>query len=405
MREGPSSRRKPGSSVFLFLLGLLPALAFGAESSGDQLSISLLTFSPGDIYWERFGHNAILVRDAARGEEWTYNYGLFDFEQEHFFLNFARGRMRYRLGAIPLAPTLEFYRREGRGVVEQHLALAPAQRARLDAFLRWNAQPENADYGYDYFRDNCSTRVRDALDRALGGALRRALAGQPAGITYRSETVRLLWPDHLLALGMDLAMGPAGDKPVDQWDAAFIPLRLMDSLRAARVRDDSGAGQPLVSGEDELLPALLPDPPPRVPPIVMPFLLAGLLIAGALAALARLRQGTALGLLGGALLVVTGLAGVILAAMWGLTAHWGAWRDAMLLLVNPLALLLLPQWWRVARQGSRRVAGLAAVVLLMAVASVPLALFGIGAGQWHWIVLLLPIHGALAYVLLRPAAA
>jgi hypothetical protein len=133
-------------------------------------AISLLTIGPGEIFFERFGHNAIVVRDPASGVSLAYNYGIFDFDQQDFLLNFARGRMRYRMAVDDFADDLAMYRDEGRDITEQRLALTPEQARRLVEFLEWNARPENAQYRYDYFEANCSTRVRDAIDRALGGA-------------------------------------------------------------------------------------------------------------------------------------------------------------------------------------------------------------------------------------------
>src|SRR5690606_36125249 len=113
-------------------------------NSQSPLSISLLTVGPGDIYFERFGHNAIVVRDPATGSALAYNYGMFDFEEEDFLWNFVRGRMRYRIAANWLADDLAMYRAEGRSIVEQHLDFTAEQAAALAGFLAWNARPENA---------------------------------------------------------------------------------------------------------------------------------------------------------------------------------------------------------------------------------------------------------------------
>src|SRR5690606_16140001 len=135
--------------------------------------------------------------------------------------------------------------------------------------------PENARYAYDYFTDNCSTRVRDALDTALGGALSRQLNGRSQGNTYRSEAVRLARPDPLMALGFDLGLGPASDRPNSLWQDAFVPMRLADALRSVRLAD----GRPLVLAEEALLPHRLhPEPVPRAVSW-WPWLLAGMVLA------------------------------------------------------------------------------------------------------------------------------
>src|SRR5262249_34065989 len=132
-----------------------------ADVPGANLEVALLTFGPGEELWERFGHNAIEVRNRATGAAVLYNYGIFDFAQENFFLNFARGLMTYRVAAGDPAEELPLYVAEGRWIVEQRLNLTAPQRARLAEFLAWNVRPEHAQYRYDYFRANCSTRVRD----------------------------------------------------------------------------------------------------------------------------------------------------------------------------------------------------------------------------------------------------
>src|SRR6185312_13549245 len=163
----------------LWILILLPLLSFAqpqlTPEPGANLDVALVTFGPGEEIWERFGHNAILIRDRTTATQRLYNYGMFDFAQKNFFLNFARGRMLYRIAVDDPADEFPQYREEGRWIVEQDLNLTPAQRAKLRDYLDWNARPENAQYRYDYFTANCATRVRDALDAALGGAIHAQL--------------------------------------------------------------------------------------------------------------------------------------------------------------------------------------------------------------------------------------
>src|SRR5690606_10368807 len=125
----------------------------------------------------------------------------------------------------------EVYAAQDRESVEQELALTPAQRAELAAIVAENALEENKYYRYDYFRDNCSTRLRDALDRVLGGSLKGRFTPLRTEWTYRSESVRLTAPDGLAQAGIDVALGPRADVPMTAWEAMFIPMRLRDYLR------------------------------------------------------------------------------------------------------------------------------------------------------------------------------
>ena len=417
-KRHPGASRDPGgaraalSILLLFLAGLFTALPAHAQQlipsssrSGDTLSISVLTFGPGTIYWERFGHNAILVRDSESGEDIAYNYGMFDFNQKNFMLNFARGYMLYRMAADPLQYDLDIYRHEGRWVQEQKLNLSPAQRVALSDFLEWNARPENMHYRYDYFLSNCSTKVRDALDQVLGGALRRQLQAVMTPYSYRYDAVRLISPDLFAGLGMDLALGPNGDKPLNQLQESFVPMVLMQELRQAKIKDAQGQEQPLVSGEVRLLQSRVPDDPAQPPDWRLPFLLIGLALAGLLLLLNRLR-GTFAARLGFALLasawaLACATGGLILLAAWTLTQHWAIWHNENLLLLNPLSLLLLPmwllsmrtQWWP--RQWAYRLTWI--ITLLAALAPLLRLLPGCYQGNLAWILLLLPPHLALLF--------
>lgn len=367
-----------------------------APPSASAPQVSLVTFAPGEVYWQRFGHNALLVRE--RGEARLYNYGIFDFHQENFFLNFARGRMLYRLDVAPLDWALRQYVAEGRWALEQRLALDEAQATALSVFLAWNARPENADYRYDYFFANCSTKTRDAIDRVLGGALRAQLEAQPgSGGSFRSEVLRLMAPMPPLMLGMDLGLGPRVDAPLDAWQEGFIPMRLMTALRTVRIVTD-GIERPLIAGEYRLTPQPIDEAPALPAPSPwLPMLLTGLVVAALLIGLRRVRRNVVArvggGLLSAVLALIFGLAGVVLALGWFGTEHWGMRDNRNLLLLSPLWLLLLPALLGGLRRVPHRsgaVSRVVAIVLaLAAVLALLLSLFDVQPNL-HWVLLLLP---------------
>jgi len=154
-------------------------------------------------YWERFGHDAIRMRDRISGKSLEFNYGVFDFEDCAFLWNFARGYMRYMIDVEYSDVDQRYYVDAGRSVVSQLLDLSAVQAANLRAFLIWNLQPENTGYDYVYLTSNCATRVRDALNSALAGAPQAALAAQPAQMTYRQQIDRLMNAQPWLMLDMD----------------------------------------------------------------------------------------------------------------------------------------------------------------------------------------------------------
>jgi hypothetical protein len=175
----------------LLSLGARTSAQTAATSPDSALRITLVTFGSGEEVFERFGHNALWVHDAARGIDVAYDWGNFSFRQPRFLERFLTGDTRYWMEGKEAIPMLDFYRRIGRPITLQRLALTPGQAAALRDFLLWNARPENMFYRYDYFVDNCSTRLRDALDHVLGGALRAATDTIRTPFTYRRESVRL----------------------------------------------------------------------------------------------------------------------------------------------------------------------------------------------------------------------
>lgn len=392
--------------LLLALLTMLP-IASRAQPleliDGELPRVSLLTFAPGEIYWQRFGHNALLLR-ARDGRAAVYNYGIFDFHQKNFFLNFARGKMLYRLDADSLYRTLELYAAEDRSVYEQQLDLSLPQRRDMAAFLAHNLRPENVEYRYDYLASNCSTRVRDALDSVLGGGLRRSLQAQVGRDTYRSEVTRLMSPDALLATGMDLALGAGTDRPLNGWDRSFIPEELMRAVRGVRIVED-GIERPLVKAEGWLYRGEREASPPS-PLMLWPFLLAtGLLLAGVIIASSRKRELAAarigLAVIGTTVSLLGGVLGLVMLAGWLLTDHWGMWNNQNLLLANPALLFLVGFWlrsWRLSwKPGALGVLLLAVLALMAATALLIKLLPGIdGQSNLAWIGLLLPVQVALA---------
>jgi len=386
------------------VLGLVPAArADVVHASGAELEVALVTYGPGETYWERFGHDAIELRDTVSGQSINFNYGVFDFSEANFFLNFARGRMHYLMDAAPSAVDESFYVDSGRSVTRQVLALDADQAAALRDFLLWNLRPENAGYNYDYYTDNCSTRVRDALDRALGGVLSAQLKSRPGGMTYRQQTARLMSSQSWLMLLMDLGLGPYADQPLDAWQESFLPEVQQQQLRHVRIDTGNGSTQPLLLGEQLISPNRLDVPPATAPDLRPPLALAGLLLA-VLIVLARRRWPAGFVLLGSLYLIAAGLVGVVLLALWTLTTHHSAWANANLLLFNPLAFVLLPALWR-ARRGitpSRLANGVIVLQLLAGMAALALHLLpGVVQQNQPWLLFALPCWIALAWSLRR----
>jgi len=319
---------------------------------GSELTISVMTMGPGQLVWERFGHNAIRVTDTRTGRDVTYNYGMFDFEQENFILRFIQGRMLYWMEGHPATSEIRSYRRANRSVWLQELNLTPRQRLALRDFLEDNAREENKHYRYDYYRDNCSTRVRDALDRALGGVIRSATDTSAAGTTYRFHTRRLTENDVLVYTGLETGLAGATDRPISRWEEMFLPLALREHLRTITVAGPDGRPQPLVRAEQTVFESSAPEPP-AIPPTWWPLYLATGAIGGALLVFWGERLTTSrgsragFGIVGGVWSLVAGIAGAVLAFLWLFTDHQAAHANQNLFQLSPFSLplaVMLPRF-------------------------------------------------------------
>lgn len=365
--------------------------------------IGIATMQPGEIFFERFGHNAIVVDDSAagisQGEPLSYNFGFFDMGEADFTSRFIKGDMRYYLARLRWRDDLQYYLDSGRGVSIQWLDLDDAQAEAMAAALAENAKPENARYRYDYFIDNCATRVRDAIDRAIGGALKPQLTARSQGNTFRSEAVRLASPAPWMWLGFDIGLGPSSDQPMSRWEEAYVPMRLAASLREAKRPD----GRPLVLSEETVAPHRIAPEPPEFQRAWWQWLFAGLAIAALWSWVQRRRPRIAAGL---ALVFwsVAALLGTLMLAIWLGTEHRFGWANHNLMLLSPLSWLLLPGGWQLGRgRSAGRLFRLALMATMTLAILAPFLhwIVAVPQSNAHWIVLLLPIHAALGIAWLR----
>ena len=316
----------------------------GSQSPGTELTVYLMTMGYGDQVWERFGHNAIRIVDATQGTDSVYNWGTFDFQQPNFLRRFMTGNTLYWMQGDGMAEEMAKYRYLNRSVWVQELDLTPAERVAVREFITWNAQPEHRYYRYDYYLDNCSTRVRDLIDRIVGGQLKAATAERLTSTTYRFHTQRTLQFDGAVALGTDIGLGAVADRPISQWEEAFLPTRLQAHVRGVQLRAADGTTRPLVKSEQELFTANRPTEPTEPPSTTFRNLAIGAAVAAVIWLLARAtsvgRRGARLGFVTVATVwtALNGLLGVILIVGWTATRHVFMARNENLLQFDPLSL-------------------------------------------------------------------
>lgn len=402
----PSAQRPPGPPVT------------PPREPGSELTITLLTMGVGEQVWEQFGHNALwfhVDRPPSVGGpvDVVYNWGIFDSSQPYFIPHFLQGRMLYSMGGYPYEQTLIDYRERDRAVWAQELDLTNAQKVELRDFVIWNSQPGNSMYRYDYYRDNCSTRVRDALDRVLGGVIGATFSGRKTDYTYRSETLRLTQRQALLASGIDVGLGRPADRKLSAYEEMFLPMRLRDAIRELRVSDGNGGTRPLVKSERLLLPTIT-HPEPGAPPHWMPtFLILGLLVAAIFAYVGwRAARGSASARYGAGTLFAlwsfgAGFLGLVLTLLWTVTDHTFAHRNENLLLFNPLwlALAVLAPMTAVKGRVARATRGLTFLLAALAVVGLLLHLVGLSReSNGEIIAFALPPALALAWAVHRGTA-
>ncbi|MBL0171350.1 MAG: DUF4105 domain-containing protein [Gemmatimonadaceae bacterium] len=375
---------------------------------GASLTVSLYTYGPSDVFFERFGHAALGVRDSLTGDDVAYNWGIFDFDQPNFLGRFLTGDTKYSMAGYPTQLFNDVYKADNRTIRQQVLALSPVERAALFEFLQWNSREANKYYRYDYYRENCATKLRDALDRVLGGRLHPALNGPGTGRTWRGETARLLGSMLPMYAGIEVALGRRADQTLSQWDEEFLPEHMATHYAALVLSDASGKRIRLVQRDTTLFTADRVPLPDEAPDRLAMSLLLGLSLAGLVAVMADARARAIRVLLGMAVsiwYVVGGLLGTGLLLAATVTRHapyMGA--NTTLLSLHPLLLVaavMVPL--SIARGVPTRAArGVSVVIALLALCGAALQAMPAFA-QVSGVVLavVVPVHVAIALAMWR----
>ena len=313
---------------------------------GTHLQVFLMTIGPGDLIYERFSHNALVIRDDRDQTEVAYNWGIFNFTDSDFISRLARGRMRYSMQGFPASAWLEVYRRANRDVWLQPVNLTPGERLELQTIVREMDTEANRYYRYDYYRDNCSTRVRDVLDRVLGGQIRAATEGIDTGTTFRWHTARLLRSSPAGYAGIQFVVGNRGDETISAWEEMFLPIRLKQHLEGVQIVDVESGRRPLLGEAVHSVEAVRDPIPQEAPDFIVPLMVLGAFLGALFAGLGWAagngnRWGRwALTVSGVAWSTGVGLLGTALVLSWFFTDHvfWALNENAFQ--ANPVSLLL-----------------------------------------------------------------
>ena len=299
----------------LLLLALLPYFA-KAQDDSCTLRISLLTCTPGEELYSTFGHSAIRVVDLRNNTDLIFNYGTFDFNDPDFYKKFVQGKLLYFVSVDSIQNFLWEYEYFKRGVMEQVLNLTCAEKQNMIAALFENAKEENKYYRYDFNYDNCTTRLRDILEKATGKPLKSANILPSMNTTFRDLIHVYLNRGHQYwsKLGIDILLGSPLDKKITNREAMFLPDYLMMAFDSAKLDNN----RPLVIQKNSLLPALGNSGPK---PIVTPLLIALILFAIILTLSIFRSQVLFLKAFDVFFFLLLGLLGFLLLFMWFGTSH------------------------------------------------------------------------------------
>lgn len=243
--------------AFALLCCLSPSRASEASTPGqvlpdDSLQISLLTVHPRDkAVYAIFGHTAIRVKDEAGRFDLIYNYGYFDSSKPNFIYYFVKGDTDYVLGIDEFDYFIYKYALDNSQIEEQVLQLSVEEKKNIFRFVNHNALPENREYRYDYFFDNCTTRPRDIIEMFTKGQISYPLQEHPT--TLRKLVDGCTAPYPWLQFGINVVIGSGADSTVHLRTEMFLPLKLMYALDGATVTSTDGTTYPLVQKEMSLL--------------------------------------------------------------------------------------------------------------------------------------------------------
>lgn len=254
--------------AFFSLLIFIVTFSQAQFKLSDEAEIAVVTLGPyqGEV-WSAFGHNGIRVHDPKYGIDWFYDYGLYDFNQENFFLNFAKGLLKYKVGVRKWEHSFAIHKSLNRYIKLQWLNLTQEEKQALFDYLQNNVKPENSEYLYNYVYDNCATKIRDVIDELYTDRVTFDLSYKVEDKTFRDLMEDYLdyqpWGD----LGIDIGLGTQVDQEATAEEYMFLPEYIHIAFAKATISRDSVA-VPLISRSET---AFTPEDETHVNGLLTPF--------------------------------------------------------------------------------------------------------------------------------------
>ena len=328
----------------LFLLFLfLVEITFAQQNElSPNAEISVLTVGPGTSLNDAFGHSGFRIRDINTGTDVVYGYGEYDFDAPNFYLKFAQGKLNYLISKTDFTRFYQVYNYYNRSIKEQVLNLSQAEKQKLYDYLINNYKPENRRYLYEFFYDNCATKIKDVINVATNHAI---TFNKP--IDFKDATFRTLIQNNLNkntwgSLGIDLALGSVIDRKATPEDHMFLPENIFRFFESATIKNTN---EPLVK-ESQVLFSKKPRPQPSH------FISSPLFILGIIGLLIiyitynDYKKEIRTKWLDVALFAISGLIGVMLLLLWFATDHTGTHQNYNLLWAFALNIFVIGQLYR-----------------------------------------------------------
>lgn len=243
--------KKIGVFISIFLV-FCQEIRSQQQNLSKSSEISILTVGPGDAFYETFGHSAIRVKDPILSIDVVYNYGLFDFNQPNFEVNFTKGRLLYKLGKESFRDFAASYNAQQRWMKSQVLNLSQSERQKIFDFLEFNSLPQNAEYLYDPYFNNCATKLRDISKSALGDKVIFPSSFEGEKYTLRQLMNRELHWNTWANFGINLALGNRLDKRILAEQYMYLPDYLFEGFKNAK-KNENNLLVPLIKKEGVIL--------------------------------------------------------------------------------------------------------------------------------------------------------
>jgi len=362
-----------GLGIFLLVFGFYKTTEAKDIILSEKSRISIITCSPGTQVYTYFGHSAIRVVDPSQGIDIIYNYGLFDFNTPNFYSKFIRGKLNYMLGTQKYLAFQREYISSNRSFFEQVLNFDLQQKQALSNYLAKNHLPENRYYLYDFFLDNCSTRIRDAIIKSSSNHYSVIFKQRKNNKTFRQLIDPYIQIDPWLDFGIDLALGLPADRIAKPDETMFLPDGLMEAFKEAAQKNESGVSA-LISQEIPLFKSQ--EPFEQNTPFFTPKLTFWtLFFLTVLLTILGYKKGWKFMWLDLILFGMVGIFGLFLLFLWFGTDHKVTAGNLNILWANPLPILalifLIRKWYLKPIKGYFVTSGILMISIIIARGFIP----------------------------------